>query len=257
MRAPSSSIQHSSTPGLDPGKSAVETSRSAGITVKSSRSEDNSFPTARFYLSEHRLCSLHLGSLGSPFVIWERLCVVIPSEADGLRSEPSAKSKSLPRAKPRGPLTARVTTSLARHFDPHFLVRRPVPASRRLPLLPQQLLQHPYPLIHMLLLQQVRRQEPHHRILRAVEQHALRQRRIHNRPRRNLQIDPLNKSSPPHFLRGRALLGNRLQLLLQIGANFVHVVQQLLFFHDRQKLQRDAASQRTASESCPVLPRRG
>src|ERR1039458_3088987 len=81
MRAPSSSIQHSSTPGLDPGKSAVETSRSAGITVKSSRSEDNSFPTARFYLTEHRLCSLHLGSLGSPFFIWERLCVVIPERS--------------------------------------------------------------------------------------------------------------------------------------------------------------------------------
>ena len=30
---------------------------------------DNSFPTARFYLSEHRLCSLHLGSFGSPFFV--------------------------------------------------------------------------------------------------------------------------------------------------------------------------------------------
>ena len=114
MRAPSSSIQHSSTPGLDPGKSAVETSRSAGITVKSSRSEDNSFPTARFYLSEHRLCSLHLGSLGSPFFIWERLCVVIPSEADGLRSEPSAKSKD--------PLPVGAMTSSARRSHPCFLL---------------------------------------------------------------------------------------------------------------------------------------
>jgi hypothetical protein len=30
-------------------------------------SRDNSFAAARFYLSEHRLCSLHLGSFGSPF----------------------------------------------------------------------------------------------------------------------------------------------------------------------------------------------
>jgi hypothetical protein len=29
---------------------------------------DNSFPAATFYLDEQRLCSLHLGSLGSPFL---------------------------------------------------------------------------------------------------------------------------------------------------------------------------------------------
>src|ERR1700716_4043166 len=79
----------------------------------------------------------------------------------------------------------------------------PEPRSRRLPLLPQQLLQHPNPLIYMLLLQQKRRQKPHHSILCTVEQNSLSERRIHNRPRRNIQIDPLNKSSPPHFLGGR------------------------------------------------------
>ena len=52
----------------EPGTGAAETSRSAAITAKSSsNSRDNSFPAARFYLSEHRLCSLHLGSFGSPF----------------------------------------------------------------------------------------------------------------------------------------------------------------------------------------------
>src|SRR5208337_3205391 len=89
------------------------------------------------------------------------------------------------------------------------------PSSRRhRALLPQQLLQHPNPLIHMLLLQQERRQKPHHSILRRIKQNSLSQSRIHNRPRRNLQINPLDKSAPAYFLSRRALLGNRPQLLL-------------------------------------------
>src|SRR5271170_4987240 len=66
MRAPSRPIQHSSTPALKPGKPAENSSRSPASTAESFFA-DNSFPTARFYLSEHRLCSLHLGSFGSPF----------------------------------------------------------------------------------------------------------------------------------------------------------------------------------------------
>src|ERR1022692_1631229 len=67
IRAPSRSIQHSSTPALAPGKVAEEISPPAAITAKSSFSPDNSFPATTFYLTEHRLCSLHLGSFGSPF----------------------------------------------------------------------------------------------------------------------------------------------------------------------------------------------
>src|SRR5271163_684181 len=75
MREPSRSIQHSSTPALRAGAKLgcrVELFQPAGITAKSSHSEsyrtpDNYFRPARFYLSEHRLCSLHLGSFGSPF----------------------------------------------------------------------------------------------------------------------------------------------------------------------------------------------
>jgi hypothetical protein len=37
------------------------------LNSESSQSSDNSFPATGFYLSEHRLCSLHLGSSGSPF----------------------------------------------------------------------------------------------------------------------------------------------------------------------------------------------
>src|SRR5580704_95649 len=128
--------------------------------------------------------------------------------------------------------------------------------SNRFPPLPQQLLQHPDPFIHMLLLQQKRRQEPHHGILRAVEQNALGQRRIHNRPRRNLQIDPLNKPSPPHFLSGSTLLHNPLQLLLQVSADFIHVLQKFFIFHNRQKLQSNSASQRPSSKGSSMLPGR-
>src|SRR5579872_702294 len=82
MRAPSKSIQHSSMPEFETGAvlaSALEPSRSDCVTFKFFRPNsqsnlfqlrDNSFPSLRFYLSEHRLCSLHLGSFGSPFFRW-------------------------------------------------------------------------------------------------------------------------------------------------------------------------------------------
>ena len=92
MRAPSRSIQHSSTPKLAPGKGTSETSPIDCVSdnslprifpaesprrilvTESSRpnlyiSPDNSLPAARVYLVEHRLCSLHLGSFRSPFFV--------------------------------------------------------------------------------------------------------------------------------------------------------------------------------------------
>src|SRR5216684_1139101 len=66
MRAPSSSIQHSSTPVLAGDGESVETPRDWSVTTKSSRPEDNSFITARVYLKEHRLCSFHSGELRLP-----------------------------------------------------------------------------------------------------------------------------------------------------------------------------------------------
>src|SRR5712671_2789864 len=61
MRAPSSSIQHSSTPVLAGEGESVEIPRDWSVTTKSSRPEDNSFMTAGVYLKEHRLCSFHFG----------------------------------------------------------------------------------------------------------------------------------------------------------------------------------------------------
>ena len=108
----------------------------------------------------------------------------------------------------------------------------------------------------MLLFQQKRRQKSHNRILRRIKKYAFGQSRIHNRPRRNLQIDPLNKPTPANFLSRRTLLDNRFQFLLQISPNFIHVIQQLLFLHNRQKFQSNPASQRPTPKSSPMLPRR-
>src|SRR5580658_195961 len=108
----------------------------------------------------------------------------------------------------------------------------------------------------MFLLQQKRRQKPNHSILRRIKKYAFSQSRIHNRPRRNLQIDPLNKPSPTNFLSHRTFFRNLFQLLLQISPNLVHIVQQLLFLHNRQKFQSNPASQRPSTKSSPMLSRR-
>src|SRR5947209_8729858 len=98
----------------------------------------------------------------------------------------------------------------------------------------------------MLLFQQERRQETNDRVLRAVEQHSLCQGSIDNRARRNLQLNSLNESSAANSDGSGLLLDDFLQLLLQVSANFVHILQQLLIFDDRQVFQRHAASQGAA-----------
>jgi hypothetical protein len=112
MREPSRSIQHSSTPAPRAGARAVEVFQLRSATLKSSRSEDNFSPSARLYLCEHRLCSLHEGSFGSPFFATTGNNAVILSAADGSRSESPAKSKD--------PLHPCATTSVARHSRPAF-----------------------------------------------------------------------------------------------------------------------------------------
>src|ERR1700722_1363326 len=125
---------------------------------------------------------------------------------------------------------------------------------RLLPLLPQQFLQHANPFVHVLLLQQERGQEANHGILGAVEEHTFRQTCVDNRTRRDLQLNPLDETAPAYFRGGCALLRQRFQLLLQVRTHFVYVLEQLLFFHDRQKFQGDAAGQRTSAESGAMLP---
>src|SRR5579862_7951792 len=108
----------------------------------------------------------------------------------------------------------------------------------------------------MLLLQQEWRQEPHDRVLRAVEEHALRKSSIHNRTRRNLQLNRLYEAASAHGDRSRALLHNFLQLLLQVRTDFVHILKQLLFLENREVLERYAAHQRTTPERRSMLPKR-
>src|SRR5580704_12074286 len=93
-------------PEANPGKGAAASPQSAASS-ESSIFPDNFFPTARFYLSEHRLCSLHLGSFGSPFFVCHpeqtEQRVVILTEVEGSRSDPKRSrrihtrlSRSLP-----------------------------------------------------------------------------------------------------------------------------------------------------------------
>src|SRR4029077_17975994 len=126
----------------------------------------------------------------------------------------------------------------------------------RTPFPPQQLLQHANPFVHVLLLQKKRRQKPDHGILRTVKQHSLRQSFIHNRTRWDLELKPLNESPSPHPNRSVPLRHQLFQLLLQIRANFVYVLQQLLFLDDREELERNPARQRATTERSPMLPGR-
>src|SRR5208282_351991 len=254
MRAPSISIQHSSTPSTGPGGSSVHISWISFmdfIHEKTSQVEDNSFPPAGFYLSETTPLSLHFGELRLPvFLVAHSSRVLCGLSGDSdFRPAPdlSPAFESFPSKVKTPPFPCKPRRDKG---------GAPTRSSRRFPSLPQQLLQHANPPIHMLLLQQKRRQEPHHRVLRGVKQHTLGQRRIHNRTRRHLDLNPLNQSAPAHLVPRAALLRQRLQLLLQIAANLVDVIEELFFLDNRQKLQRHATRQRTASKRRAMLPRR-
>jgi len=125
---------------------------------------DNFFLTAGVYLSEHRLCSLHLGSFGSPFfsrtVTLSFFFVPERSRWIALRLHHCRPGKELlsnlspnlfvyPNRKPPHANSDPRRDALQL---PDAASRKP-PSRCHLPLLPQQFLQHPDPLIHMLLLQ--------------------------------------------------------------------------------------------------------
>src|SRR5437879_3361211 len=118
-------------------------------------------PWDSIYL-KHRLCRFTLGSFGSPLF-------GAPLSNSGCRKR-IAQARS-PKPEARSPKPE------ARSLKPEARSR---PSRRNLPPPPQQLLQHADPFIHMLLLQEKRRQEAHHGVLRAVEKNSLRQRSIHN-----------------------------------------------------------------------------
>src|SRR5207244_4329274 len=103
----------------------------------------------------------------------------------------SETHRTSPKPEARSPKPeARSPKPEARSLKPEARSR---PSRRNLPPPPQQLLQHADPFIHMLLLQEKRRQEAHHGVLRAVEKNSLRQRSIHNWTRRNIKLNALNE----------------------------------------------------------------
>ena len=66
-------------------------------------------------------------------------------------------------------------------------------------------------------------------------------------------MNSLNKSAPAHANRGSPFLYQLLELLLQIGSHFIHILQEFFFLDDRQKFKRDPACERAPAESRPVL----
>src|SRR5258707_8334377 len=131
--------------------------------------------------------------------------------------------------------------------------RRRRPALSGLPVLRQEFLQHEDSLVDVLLLQQKWRQEAYDSILGTVEQNSLGERRIHNRTRGHVQLNPLDEPPSSYFLCRRSLLDERLQLLLQVRAYLVHALQQFFFLDDGEEFQRHTAGQRPSAKSRTML----
>jgi hypothetical protein len=122
-----------------------------------------------------------------------------------------------------------------------------------LPFLAQQLLQHSDAFIHVLFLQQKRRQEAQDCVLGHIEEHALRETLLDQRTRGNIEHEALNEPAAPRFTGGCVLADQLLELQMQIAADLSDVFEQVLFFDDSQVFEGDAACQRTAAESSAVL----
>src|SRR4029077_12847732 len=193
MRAPSISIQRSSTSG--PARRA-ESSRISSEATNSSSPGDNFFTAGGFYLVETSPLSFHLWGASAP-----RFFCTSLSKTDVSRSEPNhchpersigfAKAKVM-RSRRNLPTVLALAAQGIRSTLPGPNATKPSSRGFLLPS-PQQLLQHPDTFIHVLFLEQKRRQESHHRILSAIEPRAFRQCRIHDRTRRNLQLNTLDE----------------------------------------------------------------
>src|ERR1700745_417026 len=110
-------------------------------------------------------------------------------------------------------------------------------------------------LVHMLLLQQEWREEAHHGVLRAVEQHSLCESLLDDGAAGNIEIDALNEAASPHFLRRGVTINELLKFMLKVCPDRVDVGEQVLFFHNRQILQRDTRGERPAAEGSAMLTR--
>src|SRR5690242_13357583 len=109
--------------------------------------------------------------------------------------------------------------------------------------------------VHMLLLQQVWREEAYHGVLCAVEEDSLGEALFDNRTRGNFKIDALNEAASPHFPGGGIPADELLKFMLKVGPNLVDVGEQIFFFHNGQILQRNARGERPAAEGGAMLTR--
>src|ERR1700730_2796719 len=106
----------------------------------------------------------------------------------------------------------------------------------------------------MFFFQQKRRQEAQDRVLSHVEENALLQSLLHNRPCGNVEHETLNESTAANFQNGGVLAHQFFELLVEVSAYLGNVIQQMLFVDDREKFQCDAASKWASSKGCAVLP---
>src|ERR1700758_183578 len=105
----------------------------------------------------------------------------------------------------------------------------------------------------MLFLQEERWEKTHYRVLRAVEQHSLRESLLDDGARGNVEVNALNETAPAHFLRGSVTVYDLLKFVLKICSDFVDMRQQIFFFDNGQIFQGDARGERPAAEGGAML----
>src|SRR5437016_462 len=108
-------------------------------------------------------------------------------------------------------------------------------------------------LVHMLFLQEERWEKTHDRVLRAVEQHSLRESLLDDRARGDVEVDALNEAAPTYFLRGGVTVYELLKFMLKICSDFIDIGQQIFFFDNGQVLESDARGERPAAEGGAML----
>ena len=109
-------------------------------------------------------------------------------------------------------------------------------------------IQRAYDLIHMLLLCNVRRQETQHRIVRAVDQNALREQLADDGLRSvgRVEVNRQHQSHAANFFYRAAIRFYFLQLVEEIRAQLRYMPAQ--FIELLQKLNRNSASERSAAK---------
>src|SRR6201981_409114 len=105
----------------------------------------------------------------------------------------------------------------------------------------------------MLFLQEERWEKARYRVLRAVEQHSLRESLLDDGARGNVEVDALNEAAPAYFLRGGITVYELLKFMLKICSDFIDIGQQIFFFDNGQIFQGNSRGERPAAEGGAML----